>query len=103
MRYMLRVHISLVELPEPPAFETDPSESPKSGEEALEGAMHSLGKMATSLLTPGGAPMMFAPAVEPGGLDYRKSVAVHAASFESATKILSEFEQLTATIQLERV
>lgn len=95
MRYMLRVHVSLVELPEEP-----PAEEHTPGSDPMEGAMKSIGTMAARIFQPGAIAM---PMAEPGGLDWRKAVAVSASNFSTATKILSEFEELTATIQLERV
>ena len=62
MRYMLRVHVSLVELPEEP-----PAEEHAPGSDPMEGAMKSIGTMAARIFQPGAIAM---PIAEPGGLDW---------------------------------
>ena len=98
MRYMLRIHVCMMEIPEPD-FPPDDT-PPKDATEAVEGAVHAMAKTAQRLFS---APGMMMPAMEPGGLDFRKTVAITAPSFTSAAQILGQFDALTASIQLERV
>lgn len=97
MRYMLRVHIQLIEIPEPPE---EPHESPFPRSDTVEGTVSSIAATAQRLLS---GQMLMMPSVEPGGFDFRKSVAIVAPSFESAAKIVGEFDNLTQQISLERV